>query len=184
MFFIYNLCSPFNLLVLYSCHIKFYAWIIGDVPVCFVRRVFFLLLKAYLRQQTTMWLDFLLDVHGILNLLLFCLQRVFVSWNFIFFTANLFDCAEIAHITSSTASQQLCVRCNEKLFLGIDAAPLRKVDTRLISFSSSTRRDVIFLGFQVNQLRLYAVSKVDYSRWNNESLLPFDRQVSFNAISL
>lgn len=53
--------------------------------------------------------------------------------------------------------------CNEKLFLGIDAAPLRKVDTRLISFSS-TRRDVIFLGFQVNQLRLYAVSKVDYSR--------------------
>lgn len=81
-----------------------------------------------------------------------------------FFTANLFDCAEIAHITSSTASQQLCVRCNEKLFLGIDAAPLRKVDTRLISFSYSTRRDVIFLGFQVNQLRLYAVSKVDYSR--------------------
>lgn len=54
--------------------------------------------------------------------------------------------------------------CNEKLFLGIDAAPLRKVDTRLISFSSSTRRDVIFLGFQVNQLRLYAVSKEDYSR--------------------
>lgn len=164
MFFIYNLCSPFNLLVLYSCHIKFYAWIIGDVPVCFVRRVFFLAFKS-LSEATD---DNVARLFCLMLMeFLTCSSPAYKGYlcrEILFFTANLFDCAEIAHITSSTASQQLCVRCNEKLFLGIDAAPLRKVDTRLISFSYSTRRDVIFLGFQVNQLRLYAVSKVDYSR--------------------